>query len=350
MLALDTYGFYMRRYHLCILAMIAATPAMADVEAAVPLGRFENQATFDWGVSLRIFAGKNDNVQYFNDFLSPPVPSESAFTGASVVGRASAPLGAGWSAGATLRLDRLRYREGESETFFDSADDYDLDVVDLTLQAGRSFTLGDLPATFSGSLNWRKETAPGVNGLGHSAWGYGASLALELPDHYDLTFDYQRSLQDWDTGFSDVDDPSVRDGGFSRVSATLGRPVALGPLARLSGTLARETYDGDGENWSYQGWRAGVNAEFYLAPDLSATAGYDRAFMEFDEDFTSLGYIPEPGRDWQQVDTLSLGVGYQVAPGHNIDLAWQRQWIDSNDDNFTADQSIFTVGYTWVIR
>jgi len=93
-----------------------------------------------------------------------------------------------------------------------------------------------------------------------------------------------------------------------------------------------------------------LGADFVITPRTFGSLSLNRAWKTYDGDFTSLGYVPPPGREVQTVTGAGVEIKHLVRDGQTVDVSVHYEALDSNDSNFTADRTIWAVGYTWVLK
>jgi hypothetical protein len=329
----------MRRLTACAGLLAFGVSAEAGFETPVPPDDLITPIDADeWQCAARVraFVGYDTNVQYYNDFLMQP-DTEGFLGGITLYTSAERRMGSGFSIGGAFRGDLIGYTGGDNDTY----NHYTIQPS-VFVKHQRQLA-GGTDVTLLGAYSFTKTQAKDWEGIDSNGHQLVAKSTFDVPGP--LAFFVAGTLAVADYDIFAGDPLSDRDGVFGEIAAGASYDVMGVYLRKLSGRIGFQKNDADGENWSYEGFIVAGEADFHIFGPLHGTVGASYASRDYVGDFTSQGFTP-PGRENQQVTTLTGRLIWYITPTHTADLGIKHEIVDSNSDEFTGSKTAVTAGLT----
>lgn len=345
----------LRFFGLAVYLCLAA-PSVSNSQVYQPPGSSEYEPTFGerrrWDLSIRAFAGYNDNVPqvpYSTNFFSEdPGAKKSGYGGLTIDGNYRLLQTDEYLAGAGLHFDQTFYYKNIGPACCSSdPKDYNFMAISQSVFGRYFFALAPglrvMPASVGMAYSYRQELPTSLSGLIwhtkiHSLnWDLGVDVIRQLK----LALNYNLSFLNFNPTYStDSRDATAQSVGVSGAYAFQGglRTITLG--------YQYGVYDARGRNWQVPGSH-GVKASFKthvvdrLWANLNVSSTWEdyKGFIDPD--------IPPPGRKWQRTENYGAQLLYVLTNHITVDLYYNYTGWVSNQRKFEANRNNGGMGTTY---
>lgn len=298
-----------------------------------------------WNISLRMYGGHNDNV----DFVGNVDPffmgsTDSDYIGFTGIGSVRIPVTSYITVGGALRIDR-NHHFGTQRVPIPAAnenqDEYDVSAAQPSAFAETMFVIGGRQGRVGINYNLRFEDGE-ITALGSTAHTLGLYADLYYDAYTDFGVKASRTWTDFEVAFPapalDDRDSTFTSFGFS------GTRWFSGHQRSLTGSVSFNRNDAFGMNFDYHGVTVSGAFMTRIYGPVSASLNVSHDMRHY-PGFVS-GFIPAPGRESQTITTYGLQVNWVICPGWVLDGFFNYATYDSNMPQFEGDNKNVGMGLT----
>lgn len=323
------------------------SPALSEFEAPGPVpgaGKDGLDSKF-WDITVRLYGGHNDNVDFVSDgdpfFMGS---TDSDYIGMTARGSIRVPVNAFLTVGGSLTLERV-WNFGTQRVPMPAANEdqnaYDVRSAQPSVFIETPLILGGRTGALGVSYDLRFEDAE-ITAVGARTHRLTAYSSLNWDPYTEFGANVSRAWTDFEVAFPA---PMLdnRDATHTAVSLSATRWFP-GFQRSLTGAVTFNRNQAEGKNFDHHGVKiAGTfKSRIYGPVSAAANVSYD---MQHYPGFVS-GFVTAPGRESQSTLTTGVQVFWVICPGWTLDGFFTYSKYDSNLPIFEGDNKNVGMGLT----